>query len=261
MGRKVALAIHAIGASHTMYYVSPIDETNGIASFLLGKAIEVRTPTLHGHCSSYQDLAKTTGKLWVEQVTNEMEELIQERENERVYLIGFSMGSLLILLSLMELVRKQKCTMEQLSRVRVLCVNTPVEICGVSTSLLKRISKMPRGLLEKIWLPNVPRPWEPNRQYLKQAMTSKRLPISSVVEMMKLVWHLLDMPLSLPLRERLSDLVLVQAIPDKVVHPRSVSVLHEMFGGEVITIKGATHGFPERKPWLELMGVLDRFTD
>jgi esterase/lipase len=259
MGKKVALMIHAIGSGPIMWGVSPTGPI-GMADLLKEKGIETRIPTLPGHCSSYRDLSKVTGDEWNRFVKKEMKELLLDEEIEEIYLIGFSLGGAVTLRALIELLAEGVFTEARLKRVNVLVVNTPVHICGVPTSLMERLSSWPHWILERIALPNVPRPWEPNRQYLKQALVSKLLPLSAVVEMMKLVWRLLYLLSSAPapLAEVVKKLVLVQATPDKVVDPKSVEILHKLIGGKMISIEEATHGFAEREAWKKLQEVVNQ---
>lgn len=258
---KVALMFHAIGSGPIMWGISPAGPS-GMTDLLKEKGIETRIPTLPGHCSSYRDLAKVMGSDWNQFSKEEMRKLLLNEEIEEIYLIGFSLGGAVTLRALIELLGEGVFTESQLKRVNVLVVNTPVHINGVSTSLMEKISRLPRWILEWIPLPNVPRPWEPNPQYLKKAMVSKLLPLSTVVEMMKLVWSLLDLLSSAPapLAEVVKKLVLVQATPDKVVDPVSVEVLHGLIGGQMVSIGEATHGFPEGEAWEKLQQVVNLIT-
>lgn len=262
MGRRVLLGGHAIASGRVVFDISPVLDEEGIAPFLHKKGIEVRVPTLTGHCSSYRDLAVVRGEQWVEQLKQEIETLLQDDEIEEYYFVGFSMGGLPLMIVLLELIGEGKYT-EQLQRAKLMFVNTPVDLNGVPTKLLKALSKFPRMLLERIWLSNVPRPEEPNHEYLEQALVSKKLPISTVIEMMKLIWRLQHMQSSHPidLSTKVKELVLVQAEADNVVDSLSVFLLQQMIGGRVVTIKDATHGFPEEEPWLSLRSEIDQFTN
>jgi pimeloyl-ACP methyl ester carboxylesterase len=260
---KVALMLHAIGSGPIMWEVSPID-SRGMADLLMEKGIQPKIPTLPGHCASYRDLAKVSGSDWNQSVKQQMREILLDGEIKEIYLIGFSMGGVLTLLALAELLAEGRFPESQLKRVSVLVVNTPVHIKGVSTHQLEKISRWSRWALEWIAIPNVPRPWETNFRYLWKALVSKLLPLSAFVEMMKLVWRLLDLLASTPTKERfqtLKQLVLVQAIPDKVVDPKSVEILHRLIGGKVIRIEGATHGFAESEAWEELQKVVHQIAN
>jgi esterase/lipase len=254
MRRKVALLTHAIGSSPIMWDISPVHNW-GIKQLFEQRGIITETPLLPGHDASYAELATVSGEQWLESVKQDMRELFAD-DNTEIYLIGFSLGGLLSLLAVAELL-KEGCV--PVERTHLLVANAPVHINGVPPWLWNELRKLPRKVLQSIPIPNVPRPWEPNRGYLKQAMVSKLLPLSAVMELMDLVDRLLQQLSNKQLAakfQELAQLTLIQAHPDRVVHPRSVDTLHNLVGGDIYHIEGATHAFPEEEAWTTLCEIV-----
>jgi esterase/lipase len=261
-GKNMALMLHPIGSGPVVYEISPT-QSGGIAKVLREKGIETRIPTLPGHCKTVNDLAKVKGEEWLQKAKEEIYNLLNDKEIEEIYLIGYSMGGLLTLLALFELLKSQYFQNERMNRVTVLVINTPVHIQRWPWWLAKGITLLPRKILELIRLPNKPRPNEPNHEYLKQALVTKELPLSSGVEMQKLVWKLVEVFRSQEVEwESLKKIFLLQAIPDGIIHPASVEILRKLIGAKatVITIEDATHGLPEGKAWEAFRDVVDKAT-
>jgi carboxylesterase len=83
----VCLLIH--GFTGTPFEVEPL------AKELLKRGHKVTMPTLAGHGKSRQDLNRVTWRDWIHSAQHALEGLFEEHPNEKVHLVGFSMGGLI----------------------------------------------------------------------------------------------------------------------------------------------------------------------